>query len=123
MFFFCNGRNHKNYFTYCLFIPTNGCNKKFVTPIYFCLFYFLKQKQQVASGAADTETAQMKKVSLVSSDVLNSYNRAKTDALAAQPVSASSSSSSAAAAAASKPDQNVKHFDMVLKLLHCTALN
>ena len=122
MFFFCNGRNHKNYFTYCLFITTNGCNKKFVTLIYFCLFYFLKQKQQVA-GAADTETAQMKKVSLVSSDVLNSYNRAKTDALAAQPVSASSSSSSAAAAAASKPVQNVKHFDMVLKLLHCTALN
>jgi len=104
---------------------TAGGNKnsrwwKFVTLIYFCLFYFLKQKQP---GAADTETAQMKKVSLVSSDVLNSYNRAKTDALAAQPVSASSSSSSAAAAAASKPVQNVKHFDMVLKLLHCTALN
>ena len=61
----------------------------------------------------------MKKVSLVSSDVLNSYNRAKTDALAAQPVSASSSSSAAAAS-------NVKHFDIVLKLLHyndCTKLN
>jgi len=85
------------------------------------LFLFLKNKQQVASGAADTETAQMKKVSLVSSDVLNSYNRAKTDALAAQPVTASSPATSSAAAAS-----NVKHFDIVLKLLHyndCTKLN
>jgi hypothetical protein len=76
------------------------------------IFIFLTNKQQLASGAADTETAQMKKVSLVSSDVLNSYNRAKTDALAAQPVTASSSATSAAAAS------NVKHFDNVLKLLH-----
>jgi hypothetical protein len=66
----------------------------------------------------------MKKVSLVSSDVLHNYNRAKTDALAAQPVTASSSSSTAtAAAAASKPAQNVRHFDMVLKLLNCTTLH
>ncbi len=66
----------------------------------------------------------MKKVSLVSSEVLNCYNRAKTDALAAQPVTASASASSSASAAATAAS-NVKHFDIVLKLLHynCTKLN
>jgi hypothetical protein len=86
----------------------------------FLILYFGKTKQQVAS---DTETAQMKKVSLVSSDVLHSYNKAKTDALSAQPVTASSSFSSAtAAAAASNPAKNVRHFDMVLMLINSTTL-